>query len=303
MRNMWLPAVMVCLFLCACTAPPVDTPVAWPTDEMSVTTEADEIMDETQGAEETTGGADVTEEMTDGTETTDEPEPSSVAETGPAETEPAETVPLHSELYLEDYTVEQVIEYFCEVVLDTEYSGGGNYQLVQKWVEPLKYGINGEATQEDLDVLTHLFEQLNEVEGFPGIVEPKEEHDMVNLYINFYGREDFYANMGEVVGGQEADGAVQYWYSDLNDIYHAKIGYRTDIDQSIRNSVLPEEVINGLGITDTMLREDSITYQFSSFNLEPSEMDWLIIRLLYHPEIKPGMNREECIAVIEKLYY
>ena len=290
MRNMWLPAVMVCLSLCACTAPPVDTPVALPT-----------------------GGADVTEGMTDRSEIADEIETSSVVqtepieteptETEPTETEPTETDPLHSDLYLEDYTVEQVIEYFCEVVLDTEYSGGGSYWMVQKWVEPIVYEICGEATQEDIDVLTRLFEQLNEVEGFPGIRLPQREHDMINLRINFYGREDFYANMSEVVGGLEADGAVHYWYSDLNDIYNAKIGCRTDIDQSIRNSVLPEEVVNGLGISDTMLREDSITYQFSSFNLGPSEMDWLIIRLLYHPEMKPGMNREECIAVIEKLYY
>lgn len=257
------------MFLCACATPPAEPPVVLPTDEI-----------ETSSAERTES-----------------------IETEATETEPAETVPLHSDLYLEDYTVEQVIEYFCEVVLDSEFSSGGSYWMVQKWVEPIVYQMYGEATQEDLDVLARLFEQLNKVEGFPGIRPLEREQDMVNLHIHFYNREDFYANMGEVVGGMEADGAVRYWYSDLNEIYDATIGCRTDIDQSIRNSVLPEEVINGLGITDTLLREDSITYQFSSLSLEPSEMDWLIIRLLYHPEMKPGMSREECIAVIEKLYY
>ena len=70
-----------------------------------------------------------------------------------------------------------------------------------------------------------------------------------------------------------------------------------------RNSVLLEEIVNGLGITDTKLREDSIVYQEYSEIQELSDMDWLLLKLLYHPDIVCGMNKEECESVIRDIYY
>ena len=66
--------------------------------------------------------------------------------------------------------------------------------------------------------------------------------------------------------------------------------------------MLVEEVINLLGINDTVLREDSIVYQYSSDITAPSEIDWVLIRLLYHPDIQCGMNSEQCRPILEQLY-
>ena len=110
---------------------------------------------------------------------------------------------------------------------------------------------------------------------------------------------------GDFIQGEYSNGATQYWYyTDTNELFEARIGYRTDIDQSIRNGVLLEEVINGLGLgSDTTLREDSIIYQWYNEVQELSEMDWLILKLLYHPEMKCGMNYDACSEVISRLYY
>lgn len=212
--------------------------------------------------------------------------------------------PEHSDLYLPKYTQEQVIEYFEEVVLQVEYSDGtGNASLVQKWKEPLCYAIYGKPTAEDLEVLENLFEQLNRVEGFPGIY-PVEEDGWANLELRFLDKKNFNLAFSQIIGGGNATGAVQYWYyTDTNDIYTANIGYRTDIKQSVRNSVLIEEVINGLGITDTVLREDSIVYQYSDDNTALSDMDWLILKLLYHPSMPFGADSATVRDRIAKLYY
>ena len=199
--------------------------------------------------------------------------------------------------------IDEVINYFCEVVLKTEYSNGvGDATLVQKWADKIRYRIYGEATEQDKRVLTGFIEQLNEIEGFPGIV-PAGENDLTDLAIYFYDYEKFNQSFGEFLNYELADGAVQYWYyTDTNVIYDARIGYRTDIDQYTRNSVILEEIFNGLGITDTVLREDSIAYQGFSQPQELSEIDWLMIKLLYHPKMKAGMNREECVKVIREIY-
>ena len=214
------------------------------------------------------------------------------------------TTELHSPLYNDKYTVEEVIRYFSEVVFDVEYStGDGNYELVQKWDIPLYYRITGEATQKDIEVLESFFAELNQIEGFPGIYEAAENY-WPNVNIGFYDREAFYDKMGRVVNDEESDGAVEYWYgTDTNDIFTMDVGYRTDIGQYVRNSVLLEEIVNGLGVTDTGLREDSIVYQEYSEAQELSEMDWLILKLLYYPDIKCGMNPEQCEEIIRKIYY
>jgi hypothetical protein len=56
-------------------------------------------------------------------------------------------------------------------------------------------------------------------------------------------------------------------------------------------------------IQDTGLRPDSIIYQEYSEPQELTEVDELILKLLYHPDILPGMNAAQCEEVIRRLYY
>lgn len=232
-----------------------------------------------------------------------------VTETTQITTEPTEivtelTTPQHSDLFLPSCTTQQMVDYFSEVVLDIEYSSGdGDFTLVQKWTTPIFYRIYGTPTEEDSAVLNGLFTQLNEIQGFPGIYAA-EDGASENLSLSFLDNETFNQSFSEVINGEYAFGAVQFWYyTDTNDIYTARIGYRTDLDQVSRNSVLQEEIVNALGISDTLLREDSIVYQYSDENTSLSDVDLVILKLLYHPDIRCGMNSEECRAVIEKLYY
>ncbi len=240
---------------------------------------------------------------------------SSVMETADVETTlpvVTETVPVttqataepHSDLYLSTCSVQQIQDYFEEVVLDVEYSDGtGNVKLVQKWCAPIAYRIFGTPTGEDLTVLETLFAQLNSIPGFPGIYAAAEEETEA-LRISFLEPDLFRDSYSSVIQGEEATGATQFWYYiATNEIHSARIGYRTDIDQSVRNSVLIEEIVNTLGISDTTLREDSITYQYSDFNTALSDVDWILLNLLYHPEMQCGMDAEASGAVIQRLYY
>lgn len=219
-------------------------------------------------------------------------------------TEPETTQTVHSELYLEEYSVEQVIEYFEEVALDMEYTDGtGNTSLVQKWTEPIYYRIYGDATEEDLAVIDGLFTQLNTIPGFPGIYPPAEG-DIHHMALNFMDQQTFQDTFSDFILGESAYGAVQFWYyTATNEIHTANIGYRTDVNQQERNSVLVEEVINGLGITDSVLRPDSVVYQYSNDNTCLSDMDFLILQLLYDPAIECGMDAEACRNAIRQIYY
>lgn len=218
--------------------------------------------------------------------------------TQPATTEAA---PEHSSRYIPWLSVEDVICYFNEVCLDAEMVHSGDPSLLQKWTVPILYTLEGPYTDEDHRVLTDFAQWLNTIEGFPGIFEASEA-GQANLRIHFCGQEEMLQLMGDGFSG--LDGAVTFWYNGYNEIYDATVCYRTDIDQHLRNSVILEEIYNGLGpIQDTQLRQESIIYSGFSMPQSLTGIDMLILELLYHPQMVCGMNAAECEAVIRELYY
>ena len=220
--------------------------------------------------------------------------------TVPETTVPETTKPEHSELYIPGVDVEDVIVWFNEVALDTEFSYGGDATLVQKWTDPIAYSLEGNATAEDLQVLENFTTWLNTIPGFPGI-RPAGEGESANLQIRFGDPQMILDYLG--ADYENVDGGVRYWYDD-NAIYDGVICYRDDISQYTRNSVILEEIYNGLGlIQDTNLREDSLIWQGFSEPQSLTEVDELLLKLLYHPDMKCGMNARECEAVIRSLYY
>lgn len=228
------------------------------------------------------------------------PETTVPVTTVPETTVPPTTVP-PTESILAGYDADEVWTYFEEVVLHVEYGGDGGDYPVHKWLSPIRCSIFGDPTEEDLQVLEAFFAELNEVPGFPGIGFSAED-EVFNLSLSFLGPEEFTEQFSDVVQGEDAVGATEFWYyTDTCEIYDARIGYRTDLEQSERNSILLEEIVNTLGISDTELREDSIVYQYSNDNLSLSHMDWLLLELLYHPSIRPNMSAEESRTAIEAL--
>lgn len=208
--------------------------------------------------------------------------------------------PEHSPLYLPDFSVEEVILYFNEVCLDAEVNNGGNPTLLQKWTVPICYRLFGDYTTEDVAVLTGFADWLNTLEGFPGIREA-QEGELCNLRIQFCPQAEMTSHMGDWATG--LDGAVTFWY-DNHEIYEAIICYRTDVDQEVRNSVILEEIYNGLGpVQDTARRSDSIIYADYSTPQSLTAVDELLLRLLYRSELTCGMDAAQCEAAIRQLYY
>ena len=127
---------------------------------------------------------------------------------------------------------------------------------------------------------------------------------MENFTIRFMNRQDMNASAGYVVNGEYADGITLWdYYTDSNEIYNTRIWICSEISQYTRNSVILEEIVNSLGLgNDTELREDSIIYQFYSEPQELSEVDWLLLKLLYSEEMYSGIHETECRELISKLY-
>ena len=201
---------------------------------------------------------------------------------------------------MEGLSVDALILYFEEVCLDAEVINGGDPSKLQKWAEPILYQIYGAPTAEDLEQLDRFTRWLETVEGFPGIREAAPE-EPPNVDIHFCDAEQMASLLGDWTWG--CDGGVTFWY-DADKIWSATVCIRTDIPQEVRNSVILEELYNGLGpVQDTDLREDSLIWSGYSSPQWLTDVDMLILQLLYHPSLEPGMDREACAEAIRSLYY
>ena len=213
----------------------------------------------------------------------------------------APTEPTHSALYIPGVDVEDVIVWFREVCLAAEFVNSGDPSFLQKWDTAIYYCVQGSPTEEDLNVLDSFAQWLNTVEGFPGIYETTNPQEG-NLHIYFCSDSEMVSRMGEWT--LDLDGAVTFWYDGYNSIYDGTICIRTDLRQNLRNSVILEELYNGLGpVQDTAMRPDSLIYAEFSEPQDLTEIDKLILYLLYHPDMKCGMSSAQCEEVIRKLYY
>lgn len=81
--------------------------------------------------------------------------------------------------------------------------------------------------------------------------------------------------------------------------YTARIAIETgSTSQAERNHIIREELVNGLGLlNDHLLYSDSVIYQNYNNNM-PTEMDWLMLNMVYSPLLWPGVARAQAEEIL-----
>ena len=211
----------------------------------------------------------------------------------PSEEEPPEE---SGGITYEGYTAQQVKDHFITCALGAEY--GDSTPVVKKWTEPLYYAYAGTPMEGDVEYLESFMAALNGIEGFPGIY-PAGEHTP-NLTIHFVNDE---AAMEAATGHTNLNGyASIWWYNGSYQIYQGDVYYLGTMPDYERKSVLIEELYQVMGIlNDTYSYPESLIYQYYTEADWPCALDWAIMQLLYHPDIRSGMSEDQCVEVIDKL--
>ena len=71
-----------------------------------------------------------------------------------------------------------------------------------------------------------------------------------------------------------------------------KIAIATDVtNQEERNHLIMEEFINGIGLSNDHNRyANSIVYQPWTTVQQVSELDWIMLNMIYHPDVHAGVT-------------
>lgn len=216
----------------------------------------------------------------------------------PTEVPVTPTPPIDAGKY--GYSVQEVLDYYVEVGMSSEFSNGNRIDYVRKWDRTVLVFVDGSPTAEDLNLMYRLFDALNEVDGFPGI-RTCSDKDEATLIIRFLGTDKFYPYVMAAIGDPNSDGYSLIWFSD-GIITRGEIGILTTLTQVNRNHVILEEIVQALGLQNDSYRyPDSLFYQGYNEPQWPTDMDWLVFRFLYRPEMIPLMKYEDVRNLAFKL--
>lgn len=201
------------------------------------------------------------------------------------------------------FSKEEVHTYFKEVALGSEF--GNSEAVVKKWQEDIKIYVSGEESDFLRENLDRMMKEINE------LVSPSIKLTRVNKASDanfeiFYGTANEYVKkepkVKRLVSGNFG---LFYVYSNAQKELYRGTMY-IDISRvkakDTQRHILLEELTQALGLmNDSYEYKRSIFFQKWTLTQDYANIDRELIRLLYHPKIKPGMSPEQVDRVLQAL--
>lgn len=194
---------------------------------------------------------------------------------------------------------ELAFSYFSEIALKAEFNDN-NDNLVHKWEDPIRVEVHGTPSAEDLATLNRIISELNSLNIIPPI-------SIVNTGGNYLVYFVPLEEMGNVISGYVEDnwGFVSIYWDGSQKITDAEAAIAVDVmNQEERNHIILEEFIQGLGmLNDSYDYADSIFQQDWNVVQDLMPIDWAVIRILYHPSLNSGMNKDRAYQVLIREFF
>lgn len=178
---------------------------------------------------------------------------------------------------------------------------------IKKWISPLRIGLEDRSLDDNLgkplESLNDFVKQLNSLELLPEIsLTPiKEGPNNVHLLIS----NKRFLSVKEFPGLKENSAFYINWTSEPPyRLYSAKIGVAYDQVETDEVARLAKQaLLQSLGfMTLSETHSDSIFKANDLTNDYLSELDWLVLEMHYRPELKPGMDFDRAVEILENLY-
>jgi hypothetical protein len=193
------------------------------------------------------------------------------------------------------YTSDEAISYFLEIALGSEF--GNSEQVIRKWEGRVRIAVYGNPTQEDEKTLQLILEELEVLA--PALDIGFAEYGSVpNIEFYFVPEPEFRSY--EPNYRPRNMGFFWVWWDD-HVINRARILIASeDIDQQARSHLIREELTQALGLMqDSDRYPDSVFFSKWTKTTEYSEIDRNVIALLYRPDIRSGMTRQQVLQALQ----
>jgi hypothetical protein len=181
------------------------------------------------------------------------------------------------------------LDYFLAVALNSEYHGAEGKGIIKRWEQPITFEVTGKYTKKDMQCIDNFIKALSTVEGIPPVSRAEKDG---NNKLYFVTLDELAGVCPGYVSGNWAY-TTAYWLDYKMD--STLSGVAIDVtNQKQRNHLIIERLTDSLGLLDDVNKyPDSIFYDKWTETQKLSDLDWLLIRMLYSPAVKAGMGAEE----------
>ncbi len=213
-----------------------------------------------------------------------------------------------------------IIQFFKEVAIGTEYGGG--YDVTQKWSSVMNIFVGGNPSAELISELNLIITEINELvtDGFS--VHIVNDSLKSNFYM-FFGSPNDYTDLFAEQLNYISDNNFGLFHINLDKNFVITSGHmyvNIDIeDITLKKHILREELTQSLGLpkdlqydrsiifleppfnssTWTDIIENSIFYEGMSTRNSYNWADKLVVKLLYHPNMRSGLDIENVDTVLK----
>lgn len=190
------------------------------------------------------------------------------------------------------------IDYFTEVALGSEW--GNSAPLIRRWNTNLRIRVTGTRTAEDDATIRQVMQEINELIDGSGVQLVRDDRNP-NVEIIYAPESQFRQLEPNYVPGNLGFFWVR-WNNSVINYARILITNTNRVTQRERSHLLREELTQVLGLMrDSNRYRNSIFYQGWTDVTEYAEIDRTLIRMLYHPQLRPGMTQSQAVAVLRTL--
>ncbi len=182
----------------------------------------------------------------------------------------------------------EAMDYLSQIGFGVEY--GSTAPVLHKWKQDVTIKVHGWPTDADLQTLEQVVSELNSM-----LVEIDLElvDKAANLEVYFSPQSHFSDILPEYVPTNL--GFSQVWFDGEGVIQQGRVLIAADgTTQAERTHLIRAQITQSLGLfKHSWEHSDSIFYQGWTTTDKYSPLDEATIRLLYQPQLEPGMNRSQ----------
>ena len=215
--------------------------------------------------------------------------------------------------YIPSEYEEKLISYFNEVALKSEY--GDNSHNVRKWKKPMTLFISKDKEYDDqMKSIQKTVNDINKLatDGFKIVLNNHISKCNAVLYLCDKERvfeldSIFYKELSDSIDYEISGLASMEYNTEDYVINKTTIYINPEYSLGVQESAILEEITQSIGLpNDPITYSNSIFYknkteENNTFN-EYTKIDVDVIRLLYHPKMKPGLNFKEAEKVIKRIF-
>lgn len=180
------------------------------------------------------------------------------------------------------------VEYLSEIGFGVEY--GSAAPVLHKWTQDVRIKVHGSPTEVDRQTIEQVVAELN---SMVGEINLELVDDAANLDVYFSPEYQFSDIEPTYVPTNL--GFFRVWFDGEGSIKRGRVLIASDgATQVERIHLIREELTQSLGLfKDSWEYSDSIFYEGWTTTDKYGPLDEATIRLLYQPQLEPGMNRSQ----------